>query len=131
MWTGSTFGIAWDDARDGMFRIFFVQLSAAGSKIGTEVALTPSTSNARSADLLWTGSTYAAAWSDNRDGGSKIFYQSVGSDGAPIGVSVPLTNVGSGGAFEPDLVQSSAETQAVWHDARDGDLEIYFQVSVP
>ena len=39
-WTGSEFGVAWPDDRDGSFRIYFARVSAGGARVGADVRVT-------------------------------------------------------------------------------------------
>ncbi len=94
-WTGSEFGVSWDDWRSGMPEIYFSRISAAGEKMGPDVRVIDDSDSARYSSIVWTGSEFGVSWSDFRNREDEIFFARVSADGSPIGANVRLTD-GSG-----------------------------------
>jgi hypothetical protein len=59
-WTGSEFGLAWQDGTS----LYFSRVSAPGAKIGSDVFV-KSTTYPVTTDLEWTGSEYLLGWTEN------------------------------------------------------------------
>jgi hypothetical protein len=126
-WTGSEFGVAWEDYRTYFYQIYFARISASGVKIGADVRITSTTEYATSADIVWTGSEYGVSWTDSRYAGNReIFMARISSTGSKIGADRRITN-------DPDnsrgssITWSGSEFGVAWDDDRDwGDQEIYF-----
>jgi len=67
VWTGSEYGVSWDDDRDGNYEIYFAHISASGTKIGADVRITNAAYDSSYPSLAWTGSEYGVSWEDLRD----------------------------------------------------------------
>jgi hypothetical protein len=83
-WTGSEFGLAWEDNRYGApynFQIYFTRISAAGEEIGDDVRITNTSGNGGSNNLAWTGSEFGLSWYDDRDGNREIYFLRLSSSG--------------------------------------------------
>jgi hypothetical protein len=78
VWTGSEFGVSWDDfhGRD----IYFARVSSGGSKLGSEVQVVSTTfgSNVNKASVAWSGSEFGLTWQDDRDGNYEIYFNRIG-----------------------------------------------------
>lgn len=121
-WDGTSFGIAWTDARNGPLEIYFNRVSPAGVVLGVDSRIT--TSYAELPSLAWTGSEYGVAYIAN-PGNLEIYFKRISPTGAPLGADVRVTN----DPFEssrPSLVWNGTEYGVAWHDYRSSLTEIYF-----
>jgi hypothetical protein len=78
VWTGSGYGVAWWDDRDGNNEIYFARLSSEGVKVGGDVRVTTDAFISREPSLVWTGSGYGVAWGDDRDGNGELYFARLG-----------------------------------------------------
>jgi len=126
VWTGSEFGLAWEDNRDGNYEIYFARVSAAGALIGSALRVTNQASFSYDPSLCWTGSEFGLAWEDYRDGNYEIYFARVSASGAKVGLDTKIT-AGASYSYDPSLAWSSMNGQygLAWHDLRDGNYEIY------
>jgi cysteine-rich repeat protein len=125
VWTGSEFGVAWEDQRDGNNELYFVRIDSSGSKIGNDVRITNDPANSYYTSLVWTGSEFGAAWEDYRDENVDIYFARIDSPGSKIGSDVRVTSDSSVQRV-PFLTWTGSEFGVAWQDFRDLDLEIYF-----
>jgi predicted RecA/RadA family phage recombinase len=125
VWTGSEYGVAWYDGRDGDTEIYFTRISAAGAKLGSDVRITNAAGDSGDPGLVWIGSEYGVAWMDNRDGSREIYFARISAAGAKLGSDVRITNA-AGDSWSHSLVWSGGEYGVAWEDNRDGNAEIYF-----
>jgi hypothetical protein len=128
IWTGSEYGVSWEDDRDGDYEIYFARLDSTGAKIGSDVRVTNNLSIAEYPSLAWTGSEYGISWNDDRHGGFpnvEIYFARLDSSGTKIGSDVRVTFNASISYF-PSLVWTGSEYGISWNDYRDGNDEIYF-----
>ena len=123
-WTGSEYGVSWEDPRDGNYEIYFARVSAAGAAIGSETRVTNAAGVSAYPSLVWTGSEYGAAFEDNRDGNFEIYLGRISAAGAPVGET--RVTQAAGESESPSLVWAGSEFGASWQDFRDGNYEIYF-----
>jgi hypothetical protein len=77
-WTGSEFGVAWNDERLAVDAgsPYFVRISPAGAIVGPELQLT--THRSIMPSLRWTGSEYGVGWEDDRLGAFEVFFNRIG-----------------------------------------------------
>ncbi|MEO8512979.1 MAG: exo-alpha-sialidase [Ignavibacteria bacterium] len=68
-------------------------------------------------------------WYDIRDGNREIYYKRSADGGASWGADTRLTN-NSALSELPSIAVSGLEVHVVWHDARDGNREIYYKRSL-
>jgi hypothetical protein len=129
VWTGTEYGVAWHDNRDGNWEIYFARLDASGVLIGSEVRVTNDSAISGGPSLVWTGTEYAVAWRDERDGPAEIYFARIDASGSKVGSDVRVTN-DSGYSSSPSLVWTGHEYGVAWHDDRDEvtdpNTEIYF-----
>jgi len=133
VWTGSEFGLAWDDARWGGYEVYFTRFSAAGSIVGSEIRVTNTDTYYDSMEpgLAWTGSQYFTCWEDDRDGiNHEVMCRRLGADGSLVGSEVQLTFTDEDN-YNPEVAWSGSQLGVVWEDGRHGtmdwNVEIYFQ----
>ncbi len=122
--TGTEYGVAWKDTRDGNDEIYFARISSAGALIGTVLRVTNDLGRQNRPSMVWTGSQYAITWVDNRDGTNEIYVAFVDSSGGKIGTDVRVTTTGS--STEPSASFDGTNIGLAWTDNRDGNSEIYF-----
>jgi hypothetical protein len=127
VWTGSGYGVAWYDLRDGNHEIYFARLTPEGVKVGGDVRVTTDASGSYSPSLVWTGSGYGVAWPDDRDGNREIYFARITPEGVKVGGDVRVTADG----FVPSLVWTGSGYGVAWQDDRDGNWEIYFARLTP
>ena len=124
-WSGSEYGLAWHDDRDGNTEIYFARVDDDGTKIGSDIRITDDGSISEYPSLAWNGSEYGVAWEDGRDGTREIYFARIDAAGNRIGVITRITDH-SGKSYRPSLAWSGNEYGIAWHDDRDGNNEIYF-----
>jgi len=125
VWTGSGYGVSWQDYRDGSDEIYFTRLDASGAKIGSDVRVTNDSAGSLYPSLVWTGSEYGMSWADNRGGNYEIYFARLDASGSKIGSDVRVTNY-IATSMRPSLVWTGSEYGVSWYDIRDGNAEIYF-----
>jgi len=127
-WSGSEFGLGWQDGRHTRDQIYFARVSASGTKIGSDMRITTTTTEANAPSLVWTGSEFAMSWYDRRDAGDyEIYAALVSPTGTLIGSEVRITS-SLGWSHFPRLAWTGSEYGVAWHDQRDGNWEIYFNL---
>ena len=122
MWTGSGYGVAWHDWRDGTEEIYFARLTSEGVKVGGDVRVT---ADGFVPSLVWTGSGYGVAWQDDRDGNWEIYFARLTSEGVKVGGDVRVT-IDASYSRKASLVWTGSGYGVAWWDDRDGNNEIYF-----
>jgi large repetitive protein len=123
-WSGSEFGVAWNDDRDGNNEIYFARVTATGQKLTGDVRVTTAPDSSFAPGLERAGDHYLLTWWDNRSGTSEIYVRALDDSGAPLSAEL-----------QPDPGQygqvavarwSGAELGVIWADFRNGILEPYF-----
>jgi hypothetical protein len=127
VWSGSEYGVSWEDRRDGNYEIYFARLDSSGNKIGSDVRVTTHDGESYEPSLAWTGSEYGISWHDYRDGSYEVYFLSLDSSGNKIGSELRVTEAGGNNAY-PSLVWDGNEYGISWRDSRDtgSGSEIYF-----
>ncbi|HET6278963.1 MAG TPA: putative metal-binding motif-containing protein [Candidatus Polarisedimenticolia bacterium] len=131
-WSGTEYGVAWQDTRDGAMEIYFAGIDAAGSStLGSNVRVTNDPAFSSAPSLVWTGSEFGLAWQDNRSGSNEIFYTRITQAGAKTGSDIRLTqnpnpSLSNRNAINPSLVWTGQEFGLLWQDKRSLDWESYF-----
>jgi large repetitive protein len=126
VWTGTEYGIAWYDRRDGNYEVYFARIDAAGAKIGDDHRVTEDDATSWAPDLAWSGTEYGIAWWDTRDGADEIYFARLDATGAKIGDDVRVTT--GADASLPQVIWNGTEYALAWGDSRDdeGGSELYF-----
>ncbi len=124
VWTGSEYGIAWYDLRDGDYEIYFTRVDASGDEIGDDVRVTNDDARQWSAALAWSGTEYGVAWWDNRDGDDEIYFARLDSTGAKIGSDLRVTSA-MGRSEGPSIVSNGSGYAIAFSDDRTGNDLIY------
>jgi hypothetical protein len=118
VWTGSQYGIAWEDDRDGDSEIYFARLSSSGARVGGDVRVTQAPFPSRAPRITWTGSEFAIVWLDFRNSPSassghfEVYFARLDAAGHKIGSDVRLTPLIN--AESPDIAWNGSEYGIVW-----------------
>ncbi len=126
--SGSYVYVLWDDNRDGNDEMYFKCSTDGGASWGTDTRLSNNTANSVAASIASTGLTVCAAWHDNRDSNTEIYYRTSTDGGLNWGAETRLTN-NTASSEEPSVIVSGSDVHIVWHDNRDGNWEIYYNRS--
>jgi hypothetical protein len=125
VWTGSEYGVCWEDDRNSNNEIYFARLNASGIKQGSDVRVTNDAGESWYSSLVWTGSEYGVCWNYDRDSGLEIYFARINASGVKQGSDIRITNAG-GLSWSPSLVWTGSEFGVSWQDDRDSNDEIYF-----
>lgn len=124
-WTGSEFGVAWQENRDGNEEIYFARVSDAGSKVGGDVRVTDAAGASYLPTVIWTGTEYALCWTDEREGSRDVYFTRLSGDGTEVGSDVRVTTDGHS-SRRSVIAWSGSEYGLTWSDERNGNWEVYF-----
>ncbi len=126
VWTGSFFGLAWEDERSGVGKedVYFQKLDASGNKVGPEIQVTTDGARQMAPILKWTGTDFGVVWTDTRFTQREIYFRRLDGNGQPVGAELRVSNDGADSAW-PDLAWNGTDWATVWHDTRDGNAEVY------
>lgn len=135
-WTGSEFGIAWTDGRDGQGEIYFVRVNSIGNKIGVESRITNTTASPEGVSVAWTGSEFGLIWGEERSGGDEqVYFSRVNIIGDKVGSDFAVTSdavYSSGYSMDTALAWNGVNYAVSWTDDRvDDDGDIYFLLLSP
>jgi hypothetical protein len=126
IWTGTEYGLAWKDRRDGNWEIYFTRIDAAGNKIGGDVRISDAPVSSCCPSLAWSGDEYGVVWDDERDGQWELYFARIDAMGDKIGGDVRLT-FHAGTTVDASAVRNDTGYAVAWDDDRDGgNREIYF-----
>jgi hypothetical protein len=124
-WTGSEFGVSWEDYRDGDEEIYFARVSADGAKIGSDLRVTSVAGCSNESSLIWTGAEFGVSWEDCRDGNYEVYFARVSAAGTKIGSDLRVSSPGNS-STDPSLSWTGSEFGVSWIDGQDMNYEIYF-----
>ncbi|HUT52067.1 MAG TPA: putative metal-binding motif-containing protein [bacterium] len=108
VWTGSEYGLAWQDDRDGNDEIYFALIAGDGASAGGTLRVTADADPSLSPSLAWTGSEFGLAWS-----GPGIYFQRLSAEGAIIGDAIVVAATGT----EPSLAWTGSEFGLAFSDS--------------
>ena len=80
VWTGTRYGVAWADQRDGT-DVLFGLLGSGGREIGTPTTVSDSPGGATDPALVWTGNGFGVAWYDSRFQNEGTYFALLDADG--------------------------------------------------
>lgn len=126
VWTGSEFGVVWDDVKGKNRDIYFRRLASDGTPLGQAVRVTSDASLQELASITWDGTDYGIAWTDERDGNREIYARLVDATGSPVGGEVRITT--AAGVSERPVIRAlkSGDFGIAWQDARSGTDAIWY-----
>lgn len=124
-WSGSEYGVAWGDERDGDNSFYLARISASGERVGSDVRIDDPGGYPYNHTIVWAVSVYGVAWTDSRDDEAQVYFARFTGGGARVGPNVRMTD-GPEDASSPLLAWSGSEYGLAWMDYRDGDPAIYF-----
>ena len=110
VWTGSNFGVFWQDERVGNVAIYFAKISSSGIKIGSDIKLTDEINGTHSPSPVWTGSEFGLSWTDNTT--REIYFARFSVDGDLVGSEIALTSDSTSSA--PSLAWTGSEYGVCW-----------------
>jgi hypothetical protein len=73
-WTGSSYGVAWNDDRSGTWQIFAKHLSVDASTVSDDYPVSSGSSSAYYPSLAWNGSVFGVAWDEFLLGNQEIVF---------------------------------------------------------
>jgi hypothetical protein len=124
--SGSEFGVVWQDDRSGGWEIDFKRVSPSMAPVGTVTRLTDAPGMSRVPAIAWSGSEYGVVWEDDRDAGDfEIYFTRVSASGTETGSDVRLTST-PGQSIDPEIAWSGSEYGVVWQDDGWVNAEIGF-----
>jgi hypothetical protein len=127
-WTGSQFGIAWEDGGDPASDLYFASVS--GTTASAPVQRTNAAGTSLLPRLVWTGSAYGLAWeSDRAAGNMQAYFGLADTSGQGSGTDPVISSGGHG--FGPDLAWSGSVFGVAYEDNRSGSFRIYLQLVQP
>lgn len=130
-WTGSRFGVTWQDDRSGGYEIMFRLVNEDMTPSGTATRLTEADGMSRVPHVAWSGSEFGVVWEDNRDGGDQeIWFTRVAADGTEVGSDVRLTDM-AGQSLDPRIAWTGSRWGVVWQDDGYHNSEIAFMLLDP
>ena len=116
LWSGSEYCIAYFvDQFFPSYDIYFVLLDNSGYRLGNELRITFSDSNATYPSLVWTGSEYGLAWQDNRDNNREIHFTRINRAGTKLIDNTRIT-FNDKESFYPSLLWTGSEFGLFWID---------------
>jgi hypothetical protein len=121
--SGSHWGIAWVDERDGN-REIYAAVVTDGSVSAADIRLTDDPADSGDPSIVWDGSTYAVAFSDERRGAGDVFIARFDSSGSEVGSEAAVTS-GAVDARDPCIAWTGSGFGAAWIDDRGGETHVH------
>ena len=86
VWTGSMYGTAWSDNRQGgTIEAYFNRLDRSGNKFGADLRLTESSAFSLVSSLSYNGGEFLVFWDDTLDDVRSLYVQRISLEGEPLG----------------------------------------------
>jgi hypothetical protein len=79
VWTGTHYGVAWDEFREGVREVYFREIETDGTPITDVVRLSTGGGSAEYATLVWSGGVFGIAWEDPREAPEQIYFSAIAS----------------------------------------------------
>jgi len=122
--------VAWTDERNGNGDIYFAKSTDGGATWSANTRLNddPGGAEQRSPALTADAGAVYVAWTDERNGGSDIYFARSTDGGATWNADVRL-NDDPGSAWQwssPAIAADAGAVYAAWEDERNGNRDIYF-----
>jgi hypothetical protein len=123
-WSGTEWGVAWDDERDGNREIYFALVADDGT-VEAPIRVTTDGAISSTPSLVWNGTGWTVAWRDARDGNDEIYLTRVDAGGARLEDDTRVTT-SDGRSWHPDLVWTGTEYGLLWEEETAPATEPYF-----
>ena len=126
-WSGSEYGLCWDDGRNAVRELYFARLAADGAILQTETRITNSTTNVGAPWLIWNpqDSVFALEWTRISPDG-KVYFSRIGADGTRLDGDLVIST-GTGTANNPYLLWTGSRYAAGWDETiAAGNLRLLF-----
>ncbi len=120
--------LAWRDSRDGTTEIYYKKLDNNGQPLINDIRVTPlgGLNSLAPSIALDTNNDVHIVWHDDRDGNWEIYYTKLnGADGSTLVDDTRLT-ADVAYSFYPKIARIGNSFHVVWHDARSGNLDVYY-----
>jgi hypothetical protein len=124
-WSGSEFGVTWEDMRDGNEEVYFSRVSELGVEVGTDVLVSETPGISAEPTIAWTGSDYVTSWSDHRHGSFTVYLALVSPSGVKTGTDVRVIVQEGIASLWPALAWSGSDMGLAYRDTRGGTADIY------
>ena len=102
-WSGSEYGVVWQDNRDQASEIYFCRMSTNGQKLGPDIRLSYDDHISTAPDIDWAmippeGREYGVVWVDDRmvgdrEGDFYPYFARISADGKILGSGVKISNI--------------------------------------
>jgi hypothetical protein len=118
-WTGSEYGLVWEDTRLGPGDVYFARVDADGTVLLAQERITIDLGETRGPDIEWTGSEFGVAFADDRDAilEDEIWFVRLEADGTKIGSDVMVTTGTTGTwSMRPSLEWTGSTWGVGWTD---------------
>jgi hypothetical protein len=135
VWTGTGYGVAWEDWRDSDSEIYFARLDANGAKqLVDDLRVTNAAGESGAPSLVWNpvNGEYSLGWEDWRIdptpifGNAEIYFNRISSAGAKIDVNDTRTTNAASFSEAPSMVWGNNRYGIAWTDMR-GPTALYFK----
>lgn len=123
-WTGSEYGIAWFDERDGNKEIYFTTMDRYGQKTASDIRITNNSRNSVKPSLAWSGSNFGLAWRQKYSNQETYFFL-LDDKGNKISAETRIS-YGDHASSEAALSWIGSMFCLAWQDQRDNTRDIYF-----
>lgn len=125
-WSGEAYGLVYTEGTNTAAEIYFQKLDGHGNLLGSRQRVSQASGSSNWPDIVWNGSAFGIAWTDDRDGEDDIYFRLVDADGVPLGPEQRIT-VDPGRQQSAILKWSGSEFGLAWTDFRHGKREVYFR----
>lgn len=112
VWTGTEYGVAWEDDRDGNDEIYFARISSTGTKIGSDLRVTNNIASSHHPSLVWKGDEYAVVWDSNN---ADILFAKITASGTKVVIPVNPVDLVDGDIEITVLIAGSTYPSIVWN----------------
>jgi predicted small lipoprotein YifL len=120
VWSGSRWGVAWLDIRDGApGEVYFALADATGAKLMPDLRVTNDPAMTQCPSLAWNGTAYLVVFSDARGTYKQIFGQFISATGTLVGAPIQITT-GNNNETSPKLAYAGSEYDLVYSDQHGG-----------
>lgn len=131
-WTGARYGVSWQAVNaQGRQDIFFAVVDPQGAVVVPARNLSQSAGNAMLADLTWTGSGFAVAWTEEvSPQPPQVQLARLDAAGQPT-AAVERVSCSASSAWRPSVHFAAGKLAVVWSDSRHPNREIYGRILTP